>query len=107
MDRGQGDIILVLAGGSRLIARHRRRIQGEFRQEPLASRVLRGQLFELLEVTHTRPGSVVDPLELRLVPFAHQADLSGPRGRGVGELLEEDAESLPVHFYRLRRVELA
>src|ERR687892_324482 len=79
VDGGQDQIVLVAVRRAGVIAGGLRRIEGEVAQEPLAARMARGDLLELVEVRLARPGELVQRREQRIVEGAHMADLALPQ----------------------------
>ena len=87
MDRRKDQIILVEQRHARVVARRVRRIEREFRQEPLARGIAAGDLLELQEVGAPDGGILVNALEMRFVPearalqFGRPASAAGARQR--------------------------
>ena len=66
-----------------------RRVEGQLGEEALARGVLPGQQLELIEVAQARVELLVQALEVRPVPLAHQIHLSRPRALRIGERLQQ------------------
>ena len=79
MDGRQDQVVLVEVRVGGLRARGPRWIEGQIGEEALSRRRGGSQLLELLEVSEAYARVVVETLEVRLVPAAHQPHLRAPR----------------------------
>ena len=78
MDRRKDQIILVEHRHARLVACRVRRIEGDFRQEPLARGIAASNLLELYEIGASRGGILVNAFEMRFVPEACTLEFGRP-----------------------------
>ena len=105
MDGRENQIILVEQRHAGLVAGRVRRIERELGEEALAARISLRDLHELDEIGLADHGVLVNALEMRLVPAAHQLDLGGPAGRPAAHQPQRIGEGRPIRLRRGWRLE--
>src|SRR5262249_6422168 len=86
VDRRQDEKILVKQRNSCEVARGVRRIERQLGQEALTRRVSAGDLFKLDQIRPTGYGVLMNAIEMRIVPKAHQFQFRGPSCRPGSKL---------------------
>ncbi len=86
MHRGEDEVVLVQQRRAREVARGRRRVERELREEGLPLFVGSRNHFQLGEIAHAHLGRVVQALQVRLVPLPYFLQLAGPGGFFVAQV---------------------
>ena len=95
VDGRQDQIVFVKERPTCLCAARIRRIKGQFGQEALAAGVAESNLLQLVEVSGTGSRIIVETLEQRLIPVAHEPDLPLPRRIRVAQTSDDTAKAGP------------
>ena len=107
MNGREDQIILVEQRIAGPVAGRIRRIERQLGQKSLAARIGRGDLDELQQIGLAQHGIVVDAVEVRLVPAAHQVELGGPARRAAADQANRLDKGGPMLGRRRRRLDVA
>ena len=89
-------VVIIEQRLAREVAGGMRRIERELREKALARGILPGQLLELIQVAQARVEVLVDALEVRPVPLAHEVHLADPLALRIRERQHQLRELVPV-----------
>src|SRR5262249_18816678 len=96
MDRRENDAVLVFQVSTSPATRRSGWIEGQLGKEPFAGSIACCNLPQLRNVCGTQWRVIVDPIEVRGVPFLHQLEFRGPRRLALAHLLEQVGKGWPI-----------
>ena len=96
MDRREDEIVFVEVRIGGYIPHCVGWVERQLAQEPLARRVARGELLQLLQISRARVRRVVQALEVRLVPAPDHPELTLPVSGPATERTHQLAEQRPI-----------
>src|SRR5262245_62967695 len=96
MDRRENGIVLVFQVSTSPATRRIGWIEGQLGKEPLARSIARCNLAQLRNVCGTQWRVIIDPVEMRGVPFLYQLQFHGPCRPALPHLLDQLGKGRPV-----------